>query len=252
MIDPARRDTVGHKVALIKDCTPDVCALQAQLRSAADYTLIKLSPMLDLTAAIRALHGVVEVHVVSMEGECKELLLVMGTTPDSFREVGERRCEEVPIYCVDLSSKPVVSPTDFSPFLFTRASEAMAPLILADTMGAFLYEPNASILKAGAFRSIGQHYALRKLATDTHLYTSDRPILDFPGRRWHIVDSATFAKHDLRRLLSGITSADLTVRGFPVSVASLRKQLRLREGGTTHFIATTLANQRLLLRVERL
>ena len=246
MIDPARRDSAGNKVARIEDCTPDVCVLQKQLRAAAAFTLIKLSPMLDLTAALRSLSGIIEAHVVSVDGECKELLLVM---KGDSTEAAIPSFEDCPIHCVDLKGTP--SATSSSDFLFTRSSEATSPLILADSIGNYLYEPNASILKAGAYKSVCQHYPVQKLAPDTHLYTADRLITDFPGRRWKVIDSATFSKKELRRLLADVPAADLTVRGFPVSVASLRKQLHLREGGNAHFIATTLGSQRLLLRVER-
>jgi len=255
MIDPARRDMAGRKVALIEDCTPDVCALQEQLRTVAAVTLIKLSPMLDLTAALRSLRGIREAHAVSVDGECKELLLVMAgrPSPDTSCDGGEGpRTEDVPIYCVDLSAaSPASVSSGPSSFRFTRAEEAAAPLLLADAVGEFLYEPNASLLKAGAYKIVCQRFPVRKLATNTHLYTSDRLLSDFPSRRWRVVDSASFSKQDLRRLLRDIPAADLTVRGFPTSVATLRKQLRLHEGGAAHFIATTLSDgSRRLIRVE--
>lgn len=238
LIDPARRDSAGHKVALIEDCTPDVCALQELLRARAHYTLIKLSPMLDIAAATRALRNIEAVHVVSVAGECKELLLVMG------RE--ERPSEEIPIHCVDWDAT----------LTFTRQEEAAAPAVYyppaIPPAGCYLYEPNASILKAGAFKSICQRFPVQKLAQNTHLYVADALLSDFPGRTWRVVDTATFNKKELRRLLCGVEAAELTVRGFPLSVASLRKQFHLREGGTAHFIATTIGKQKMLLRVERL
>jgi len=108
-------------------------------------------------------------------------------------------------------------------------------------------------LKAGAFRTICQRFPVKKLSAMSHLYVAAEPLEHFPGRAWRVVDGATFAKRDLRRLLAGISAAELSVRGFPVSVAALRRQLHLREGGEAHFVATTLAdNTRVLLRVERL
>ena len=236
MIDPARRDAAGRKVALIEDCTPDVCRLQEQLRALADYTLIKLSPMLDVTAAVRALQGIEEVHIVSVEGECKELLLVM--TADSMTPSAPA------IHCVNLPSE--------STFTFQMAEEEAAVAQMAEHLCKYLYEPNASILKAGAFKTICKRYPVCKLSPEAHLYTSDQFIANFPGRRWHILDHATFNKKELKRLLAGITAADLTVRGFPMPVAALRRQLRLSEGGQHHLIATTLARQKCLLRVERI
>ena len=234
-LDPARRDATGRKVALIEDCTPDVCALQDQLRAAAHYVLIKLSPMLDLTAALRSLQGVVEAHVVSVDGECKELLLLLAA---------EASAAEPLIHC---SYSPTVPP-----LTFRMSEERSSNAVMAAGLQQYLYEPDAAILKAGAFKVLCQRYPVSKLAPDTHLYTSDEPVVDFPGRRWKVMDSCSFAKSELRRLLSDVPAADLTLRGFPGSVAQLRKQLHLREGGSAHFIATTLADgSRHLIRVER-
>lgn len=234
MIDPARRNTAGRKTVLIEDCTPDVCALQKLLRSHAGHTIIKLSPMLDIKAALRSLDGISEVHVVGSEGECKELLLVMQ----------ESGASDVPIFCAD----------EHHAFRFTYAEEASATLLMAESLGTYIYEPSATVMKAGAFRTLcSLFHGLAKLAPDTHLYTSDTLFTDFPGRTWHLIDQASFAKNDLRRLLTGIKAAELSTRGFPMSVAALRRQLRLREGGTAHFIATTLADgSRQLLKVARI
>ncbi|MBP3822060.1 MAG: hypothetical protein J6I36_01400 [Bacteroidaceae bacterium] len=240
-LDPARRDAAGRKVALIEDCTPDVCALQDQLRAAAHYVLIKLSPMLDLTAALRSLQGVVEAHVVSVDGECKELLLVMSSESP---ETSEASAAEPLIHC---SYSPTVPP-----LTFRMSEERSSNAVMAAGLQQYLYEPDAAILKAGAFKVLCQRYPVSKLAPDTHLYTSDEPVVDFPGRRWKVMDSCSFAKSELRRLLSDVPAADLTLRGFPGSVAQLRKQLHLREGGSAHFIAATLADgSRHLIRVER-
>lgn len=245
-IDPARRDAAGRKVALIEDCTPDVCALQTLLRTSARFTLIKLSPMLDLSAALRTLQGITEVHVVSVGGECKELLLLMSSSAVSASPT---------IHCIDLpATTSAVSSTlkDADAFLFTRAEETAAPFVLADSIGAFVFEPNASILKAGAFRILCQRYPVRKLSADAHLYTADALVPDFPGRAWRVCAQSSFNKHELRTFLGDTRAAELSVRGFPLSVAALRKQLHLSEGGHDHFIATTLADgQRRLLRVER-
>ena len=261
LIDPARRDAAGRKVALIEDCTPDVCALQEQLRRHAAYTLIKLSPMLDIVAALRALRGITDVHVVSVDGECKELLLVMKGGDASVAQ--QMDYDHIPIHCVDLVASSNPSSLLRSSFTFTLAEEhstpqdyllpslIKSPSLTGEGLGEGLYEPNPSILKAGAFKTICQRFPVHKLAQHSHLYVSDAPIPDFPGRQWQILDFATFNKKELKRLLAGVDAADLTVRGFPMSVASLRKQLHLREGGNTHLIATTLSDgTKLLLKVR--
>ena len=261
LIDPARRDAAGRKVALIEDCTPDVCALQEQLRRHAAYTLIKLSPMLDIVAALRALRGITDVHVVSVDGECKELLLVMKGGDASAAQ--QTDYDHIPIHCVDLVASSNPSSLLRSSFTFTLAEEhstpqdyllpslIKSPSLTGEGLGEGLYEPNPSILKAGAFKTICQRFPVHKLAQHSHLYVSNTPIPDFPGRSWRIDDVSSFSKSDLRRLLAGVDAADLTVRGFPMSVASLRKQLHLREGGNTHLIATTLSDgTKLLLKVS--
>ncbi len=261
LIDPARRDAAGRKVALIEDCTPDVCALQEQLRHHAAYTLIKLSPMLDIVAALRALRGITDVHVVSVDGECKELLLVMQGGDASVAQ--QTDYDHIPIHCVDLVASSNPSSLLRSSFTFTLAEEhstpqdyllpslIKSPSLTGEGLGEGLYEPNPSILKAGAFKTICQRFPVHKLAQHSHLYVSNTPIPDFPGRSWRIDDVSSFSKSDLRRLLAGVDAADLTVRGFPMSVASLRKQLHLREGGNTHLIATTLSDgTKLLLKVS--
>lgn len=235
MIDPARRDASGHKVALIEDCTPDVCAMQDALCAASRRVLIKLSPMLDIAAALRALHHVAEVHVVSVSGECKELLFVLDA---------EHAIAHPPITCVNLPSPDA--------FVFTRDEETAAAPVFAHSIGTFLYEPNASILKAGAFRTLCHRYGVKKLSQDAHLYTADGLIDDFPGRTWQVVATSSFSKKALRAFLADVPEADITVRGFPLSVSSLRKQLHVRVGGSNHLIATTLYDgQRCLVKVKR-
>ena len=249
MIDPARRNVAGRKVALIEECTPDVCALQNALCASARYVLIKLSPMLDIAAALRALRRVKEVHVVSVANECKELLFLL----DSKTTVTEPT-----ITCVNLPASPSAPSLGegrgglHSPYHFTRAEEASEPPVFAESIGTFLYEPNASILKAGAFRTPCHRFAVSKLSKDAHLYTSDHLVPDFPGRIWRVIDTSSFSKKSLRTFLADMKEADITVRGFPLSAKALRQQLRLQEGGSNHLIATTLSNgERCLVKVCR-
>lgn len=261
LLDPARRDAAGRKVALLEDCTPNVIALKEQLRAAAHFILLKLSPMLDITAAANALAPIAEVHVVAVNGECKELLMVMeGSLCAHPRE--DESLSMVPIHCIDISPSTTapIGTTSSSgtaarspqPFIFSRSEESSAPLSLADALGPYLFEPNAALLKAGAYRLISQRYGIEKLAPSTHLYTADRPVDEFPGRQWRVIASTSFSKRELRSFLSDIPAADLTTRGFPLSTEQLRHQLRLRTGGGTHLIATTLADgKRILCQVER-
>ena len=232
-LDPARRNGHGGKTVAIADCEPDVTALETLLLEKAVHVLVKLSPMLDLAQALHTLKHVVAAHVVSVAGECKELLLVLarGEAPQA---------DDVPIRCVNLST------TDDA-FTFTRHEEQEASCHYADAPRAYLYEPNASLLKAGAFRSLSYIYKVEKLHTNSHLYTSDEALPYFPGRMFRIDGWRGFGKHEVKELLNDIRKANLTIRNFPTTVAELRKRLKLGEGGETYLFATTLNDGRKIL-----
>ena len=225
-IDPARRDGAGHKTVAIADCTPDLTRLQEAIRQKARLSLIKLSPMLDTKAALHALRGIQEVHAVCVQGECKELLLVMSRedhTPTTF-------------HCANIEAEGTSS------FVFTVEEETNALCTYADTPGRYLYEPNAAILKCGGYRSLSARLGLQKLHPNSHLYTSDHLCTSFPGRTFRIEAISDFGKKELRQALQGLSRANLTVRNFPATVADLRKRLRLQEGGDIYLFATALNN----------
>lgn len=229
-IDPARRDGHGGKTVAINDCEPNVSALEDLLLEKAKHVLIKLSPMLDLTLALNDLKQVEEVHIISVDNECKELLLVLGhqeTIP----------AEQIPIHCINM-----VHSGEQQTVTFTRLQEKECSTAYTSELKAFLYEPNASLLKAGAFCSIAHLYQVEKLHPNSHLYTSDHYVSDFPGRKFRITGSSGFNKKELKTLLNTDKKANLTVRNFPASVAELRKRLKLPEGGDTYLFATTLAD----------
>lgn len=236
-LDPARRDTAGRKTVLIEDCQPDVCALRDTLLQRARVVMIKLSPMLDIAAAVRSLQCVAEVHVVATGGECKDLLLILtrealqqgGTTPTLYAHEGEERN-----------------------FRFTLEEETTAMPPYATQLGQYLYEPGAAVLKAGAFKSIATHYGLQKLHPNTHLYTADNYIATFPGRSFRIVQMLTFSKADLKTLRTSWPKANLSVRNFPATVDALRKKLKIKDGGQTFLFATTMAdNQHFIIICEK-
>ena len=195
--------------------------------------------MLDLTHALHDLKHVQAAHVVSVNNECKELLLVL--------ERGKELVpEEIPIHCINLTASQKVQK-----LLFTRQQEKEHTCPYTPTLKTYLYEPNASILKAGAFRSVSSIYNVEKLHPNSHLYTSDEYIPDFPGRKFRITDSSSLNKKELKKLIGTEKKANLTVRNFPASVAELRKRLKLAEGGDMYLFATTLADEKKLLGVIR-
>ena len=220
-LDPSRRDAIGRKMVALRDCSPDIEALQDKLLSHAPLVVVKLSPMLDIQDAIRRLPNVSEVHVVSVDGECKEVLVVLSR---------EKEKERVTCHCINIARKTQTFITD------TKKVEP----IIAPCPERYLYEPNASILKAGVQDALCKAYNIKKLHPFSHLFTSSHFIEDFPGRAFVIEDYCGFGKKDQKRLLEGLSQGNLTIRNFPSTVAELRKRLKLREGGDHYLFATTL------------
>ena len=240
-IDPARRDDAGNKVVSLKDCTPDVTLLQEEMLSKADYVIIKLSPMLDWHRAISELSHVREVHIISVNNECKELLLVlsarnMGVMEASSADREVKHVGSLRIYCVNDAQSFVCEELDME-----SSPVKIAPSTFEEMQ--YLYEPNASLMKAGCFGVLSERYDARMLSKNSHLFVSQAPIEAFPGRSFRIIAVSSFNKKELKRQLSGITKANIATRNFPLSVAELRKRLKLKDGGETYIFATTLSNE---------
>lgn len=240
-IDPARRDDAGNKVVSLKDCTPDVTLLQEEMLSKADYVIIKLSPMLDWHRAVSELNCVQEVHIISVNNECKELLLVlsarnMGEMEASSADREVKHAGSLCIYCVNDAQSFVCEESDME-----ASSVKIAPSTLEEMQ--YLYEPNASLMKAGCFGVLSGRYDARMLSKNSHLFVSREPIAAFPGRSFRIIAVSSFNKKELKRHLSGITKANIATRNFPLSVAELRKRLKLKDGGETYIFATTLSDE---------
>ena len=240
-IDPARRDDAGNKVVSLKDCTPDVTVLQEEMLSKADYVIIKLSPMLDWHRAISELSHVREVHIISVNNECKELLLVLsarnlGDMEASSADGEVKHAGNLRIYCVNDAQSFVCDELDME-----SSSVIIAPPVLEEMQ--YLYEPNASLMKASCFSVLSERYGARMLSKNSHLFVSMEPIEDFPGRSFRIIAISSFNKKELKRYLSGIAKANIATRNFPLSVAELRKRLKLKDGGETYIFATTLSDE---------
>ena len=240
-IDPARRDDAGNKVVSLKDCTPDVTVLQEEMLSKADYVIIKLSPMLDWHRAISELSHVREVHIISVNNECKELLLVLsarnlGDMEASSADGEVKHAGNLRIYCVNDAQSFVCDESDME-----TSPVRIAPPVLEEMQ--YLYEPNASLMKAGCFCVLSERYGARMLSKNSHLFVSREPIAAFPGRSFRIIAISSFNKKELKRHLSGITKANIATRNFPLSVAELRKRLKLKDGGETYIFATTLSDE---------
>ena len=241
-LDPARRDSHGGKTVAIAECEPDVCRLEPLLVEKGKTVMIKLSPMLDMASALHDLQYVRRIHVVSVNNECKELIILLRKAPDE---------EEAAAGEVIISCEQVVNNSVHQHFQFTFSEEKSAGCPLAESVGNYLYETGAALLKAGPYRLLATRYGVEKLHPNSHLYTSSG-LVDFPGRRFRVTAVSGFGKKDLKVLLEGVEKANLTVRNFPSSVAELRKKLKLKEGGDTYLFATTLASgEKVLIRGEK-
>ena len=242
-LDPARRDDHGARTYGIADCTPNVLELRDELLQKADRVMLKLSPMLDWRKAVEDLGHVSEVHIVSVDNECKELVVVLEESGKVFVESGKRKEErdyirDYNVNCVNLLSNGskeefIICHTDISlsSFLFPLSSNPH-----------YLFEPNASIMKAGCFAALEQEFGVQQLDKNSHLFVADHDISDFPGRRFVIEKTTSMNKRELKTALAGIDRANITVRNFPLSVAELRKRLKLKDGGDLYLFATTLAD----------
>ncbi|MCU0340321.1 MAG: class I SAM-dependent methyltransferase [Spirosomaceae bacterium] len=229
-LDPARRASDHKRVVALTDCDPDVLRFMPLLLQKTQRILLKTAPLLDLKQALQQLPQTTTVHVVAVENECKEVLFEMEVTRSRPR--GEKKILTKAINFKKDGTRQV--------FTFEWQREQDAQVTYQDPQ-QYLYEPNAAVLKSGAFRSVSAFYQLPKIAVSSHLYTSENLRLDFPGRIFRL---KAVVKTDAKALAPWLKDgkANLTVRNFPATVEELRKKLKLKEGGDTYIFATTLSN----------
>lgn len=227
-VDPARRDRSGGKVVRIEDCVPNVVGMADRLMEA-KTAVIKLSPMLDITAALRSMGMPMSVYVVAVKNEVKEVLMVKGDSDELIHATNIVSTSDDGGYAVD-------------EMVFSQAEErgAMCELYESRTggwlgAGCYVYEPNMAIVKAGAFKLVGERYGLCKMGQHTHLYVSEHRVDEFPGRVWKIVESNIRTCKDLR--------ASIMTRNYPMSVEQLRKKLKVKEGDDYTIIGARLASK---------
>ncbi len=226
-IDPSRRDRNGRKTFAVEDCTPDIRLLQDLLLSKGRWVMVKLSPMLDLSSVVSSLRSVHEIHVVSVAGECKEILVLMSS---------EATVSSPRIVCVNLVGKDTRQC-----FSFNSEDEKTAVCRYTSRIDRYLYEPNASIMKAMCFKSVASVFNVHKLHPNSHLYTSDSMVDGFPGRSFEVVRTMPMDKRTFKELRT-YGQANLSIRNFPSTVAELRVKTRLKDGGDLYVFVTTLAD----------
>ena len=248
-IDPARRDEHGGRTYGIADCTPNVLEIIDELLEKAQRVIIKLSPMLDWRKAVEDIgkNHVSAVHIVSVNNECKELILkVKGSKGEKVKESkGEKvkeskgeKAKETKVVCMNLQP-------DGSRECFEFDADAPSPnKILHSSRSTlhFLYSPNASIMKAGCFELLAERFGVTPLHQNSHLFVSEQEVSDFPGRGFIIERTTSMNKRELKESLAGLTQANIAVRNFPISAEELRRRLKLRDGGDVYIFATTIEN----------
>lgn len=239
-LDPARRDEHGSRTYAIEDCTPNVLELRDLLLAKSQCTLVKLSPMLDWRKAVADFDGTVrEVHIVATGNECKELLLVLG------QQVHEEPSAPR-VFCVNDNQR-----IDYDSAAYTQGLRIGGkPLPEAKN---YLYEPNASIMKAGCFDLVEERFGVAQVGPSSHLFVSATPVADFPGRGFAIEAIGGMNKKDIKRLLNGTKQANIAVRNFPLTAPQLRKKLKLADGGPVYLFGTTMQGcDHVLLRTSKI
>ena len=226
-LDPARRSASGSKVFRMEDCEPNIIALMPTLRRLSDYQCFKLSPMIDITAALQALGNEWDVHVVAVQNEVKEVIFINGSGNT---------------YAVN------IQPNQTDIIGFHQKEEKDARCKYAESVYTYLYEPNAAIIKAGAFKYIGEKYGIQKLDTNTHLYTSEEYVRDFPGRDWKVIAPNIKDSKELHQIVSCQTDKttpkySVITRNYPLTPEQLRKKLKLQDGNDFYLIGARLKNQ---------
>lgn len=239
-LDPARRDEHGSRTYAIEDCTPNVLELRDLLLAKSQYTLVKLSPMLDWRKAVADFDGTVrEVHIVATGNECKELLLVLG------QQVHEEPSAPR-VFCVNDNQR-----IDYDSAAYTQGLRIGGKPL--PEVKNYLYEPNASIMKAGCFDLVEERFGVTQVGPSSHLFVSATPVADFPGRGFAIESIGGMNKKDIKRLLNGTKQANIAVRNFPLTAPQLRKKLKLADGGPVYLFGTTMQGcDHVLLRTSKI
>lgn len=221
-IDPARRDAHGKKTSAFEDCTPNIIDNMEALTSKCQWLIVKASPMIDIDLAVSQLKSVVQTHIIAVHGECKEILFICG-----------RSDNEATLHCTDINT---VTKT----LKFTRSAEQQSTGIYCNgEMGKYLYEPNAALMKGAPYKILSERYNIAKLDRNTHLYTSDQWIPEFPGRTFEIEQPVSLNKKQIAQVIPQ-KKAHVVSRNYPMTSDEIQKKAKLQEGGEKYIIATTV------------
>lgn len=230
-VDPHRRNSSGKKTVLISDCEPDVSVLGTQMLEKSPKILIKLSPMLDISQALTDLPQTSEIHILAVENECKEILFVLerNKSDENFSAKSEKK--------ILIKTCNFTKNGNQQCFDFQLDTEAGAEVDYVTLSQKYLYEPNAAIMKSGAFKSIAAHYGLKKFHPNSHLYTADELKPDFPGRIFINEQVYGNTKNDFRLLKQNYPKANIAVRNYPLNVEEYKKKSGIKDGGNVYIFA---------------
>ena len=244
-LDPARRDEYGRKMVSLHDCSPDVAELQDLLFEKTNTVIVKLSPMLDIDIIKKELKNIKEIHVVAVKNECKEVLVLCQRTTDNGQQTSSKACSQ--LITIDLRE-------NWS-FTFSEDEEQDAVPSYADEIGKYLYEPGVACMKAAPFKLLSQRFNIKKLHRNSHLYTSDELVADFPGRIFEVINVVPFDKK-AKKILSqqttdngqqSLSKVSIAVRNFPLSAEALRKHLGFKDGDDFYIFGTTMKGEKKVL-----
>jgi precorrin-6B methylase 2 len=231
-IDPDRRSVQGSKLVLLEDCSPNILDLYFDLIKKGGKVIVKLSPMIDLKQLMNRLPGLAVVYIISVKNECKEVVIQLEDRPKQ---------PSIPIFTVNITDSAPIS------FNFNSDEEENCSSTFADQVGQYIYEPYSNVLKAGAFKLVGERFRLKKLDHHSHLYTSDEPVAEFPGKIFRVDKVLGWSKGELKQEIQKGGFYHLAVRNFPMSTNALRQQLQIKEGGDQSLFATTLQGKHILI-----
>ena len=239
-LDPARRGRDGGRVYSLRDCEPDITALRPELLRIAPRILLKASPMADIRVLLSELPEASEVHILSSENECKEVLVLM--LRDNAVPAGD-----IPITAVELSSGDNAAEFHFT---LREENEAAADLAAPSEIAGYLFEPSPALLKSGAFKLPAVRFDLRKISASTHFYTAPAPVGHFPGKIRRIIEVLPFHKGAIRDFRKKYPACSVTARNFPMTSEELRRRLGSAESDTLRVLATTASDGTRLLIVS--
>ena len=237
-IDPARRGVNQSRMFGLSDCEPNIIPLLSLIKSHTDVLYVKASPMLDITQMLREVSDVTDIWVISLRNECKELFFKLDFALNkrfTIEESADNIYKSPKVHCINFVDENTMQELNYS---YLR-DKTTSDIIISDCVKQYIYEPNASIMKANAFGEVCSRYKVDKVAVNSHLFTSGELVHDFPGRIFQVEDVIPFKDNLLKKALKGIKRINVSVRNFKLTAEQLKKRLKVCDGGSKYLFGTT-------------